>query len=132
MLASIRKAQILLPFFNERLADYAELARVDLITFRNETINSVVGAGIGAAALLLLLSFMCVALIVTEWDTPNRIRTAWMVVVGWSIITCACLYVARRLTRGSSPFANIGSEIARDLSVINSPEDYRHDEFHPP
>jgi hypothetical protein len=61
MFSSIRKAQILIPFFNQRLADYAALARLDLITFRNEMIAAIVGAAVGVAALLLLLGFVCVA-----------------------------------------------------------------------
>jgi hypothetical protein len=66
---TIRKAQILIPFFNRRLADYAQLAGLDLITFRNEMIAAIVGAAIGVASLLLLLGFVCVAVIITEWDT---------------------------------------------------------------
>jgi hypothetical protein len=81
MFSSIRKAQILIPFFNQRLADYAQLARLDLITFRNEMIAAIVGAAIGVASLLLLLGFVCVAVIITEWDTPYRIRAAWIIVV---------------------------------------------------
>ena len=107
MFSFMSKAKILLPFFSQRLADYARLAQHDLIAFRNDTINSTVGAAIGAAALLLWLSFIGVAAIVTEWDTPNRIRVAWIVALGWGLVTGACAYLARRLMRGSSPFVNI-------------------------
>jgi hypothetical protein len=85
MFSSIRKAQILIPFFNQRLADYAQLARLDLITFRNEMIAAIVGAAIGVASLLLLLGFVCVAVIITEWDTPYRIRAAWIIVGAWGL-----------------------------------------------
>src|SRR5258708_2973444 len=97
MFSSIRKAKVVIPFFYERLGDYAELARMDLVQFRNETIHSLAGAVIGAAALLLLLSFVGIAAIVTEWDTPYRILTAWLVVLGWGLCAGACLYLARRL-----------------------------------
>jgi hypothetical protein len=121
MFSLIRKAKILIPFFHQRLSDYAELARFDLITFRNEMIGSIVGAAVWAAALLLLFCFICVALIVTEWDTPNRIRTAWMIASAWGLITGACAYLAHFLMKGTSPFENIGAEISLDLSVIKSP-----------
>jgi amino acid transporter len=127
MFSSIRKAQILIPFFNQRLADYAKLARLDLITFRNEMIAAIVGAAVGVAALLLLLGFVCVAVLVTEWDTPYRIRAAWIIVVAWGLITGVCAYVARFLMKGPSPFANIGSEISLDLAVIKSPAAASHD-----
>jgi hypothetical protein len=127
MFSSIRKAQILIPFFNQRLADYAQLARLDLITFRNEMIAAIVGAAIGVASLLLLLGFVCVAVIITVWDTPYRVRAAWIIVVAWGLITGVCAYVARFLMKGSSPFANIGSEISLDLAVIKSPAAASHD-----
>jgi hypothetical protein len=120
MLASIRKAKILITFFNHRLLDYAELARLDLITFRNEMIVAIVGTAAGVAALLLMLCFICVALIITEWDTPYRIRTAWMIAIAWALVTPACFFAARLLMKGSSPFQNIGSAIALDLSVIKA------------
>ncbi len=121
MLSSIRKAKILIPFFYERLGDYAELARMDLVQFRSETIHSIAGAVVGAAALLLLLSFIGIAAIVTEWDTPHRILTAWLVVLGWSLCTGACVYLARRLMSGSPPFAHVGSAISNDLAAIKNP-----------
>ena len=120
MLSSIRKVKILIPFFNQRLADYAELARLDFITLRNEMIAAIVGAAVGVAALLLLLAFICIAVIVTEWDTPNRVRAAWIIVIAWGLLTSVCGYLARFLMKGSSPFANIGSEISRDLAVIKT------------
>ena len=120
MFSLLRKAKILIPFFSQRLADYAQLARLDLISFRNEMIASIVAAAIGAASLLLLLCFICVALIITEWDTPNRVRTAWLVAGAWGLITGVCAYFARFMMKGTSPFENISAEIALDLSVIKS------------
>jgi amino acid transporter len=120
MFPLIQKAKILVPFFHQRLADYAKLARMDLIAFRNEMIASIVGAAIGAAALLLLLGFICVAVIVTEWDTPNRIRTAWFIVVVWALITVLCAFLARILMKGTSAFENIASEISLDLEVVSA------------
>ncbi len=121
MFSAIRKAKILIPFFYERLGDYAELARMDLVQFRNETIHSLAGVVISAAALLLLLSFISVAAIVTEWDTPHRILTAWLVVLGWGVFAAAAVYLARRWMSGSPPFAHVGSAISSDLAAIKSP-----------
>jgi hypothetical protein len=121
MFSSIRKAKILIPFFYDRMGDYAELAQMDLVRFRSETIRSIAGAVVGAAAILLLLSFVGVAAIVTEWDTPHRILTAWLVALGWGLCTVACLSLARRLMRGSPPFAHVGSAISSDLAAIKKP-----------
>ena len=91
---------------------------MDLLRFRNETIHSVAGAVIGAAALLLLMSFIGIAAIVTEWDTPHRILTAWLVVLGWGLCTGACVYLARRLMSGSPPFAHVASAISTDIAAV--------------
>jgi hypothetical protein len=80
---------------------------------------------VGAAALLILLGFISVAVIVTEWDTPNRILAVWIVALGWSLGTGGCVYLARRPMRASPPFANIGSAISRDLLVIKNPGNTR-------
>jgi amino acid transporter len=120
MFATIRKMKILMPFFGQRIVDYTELARLDLITFRNEMIAAIVGAAIGAASFFLLLCFVCVALIITEWDTPNRILTAWIIAAIWGLITGACAYLGRVLMKGSAPFENIGKEISLDLAVVGS------------
>ena len=129
MFSSIRKAKIVIPFFYERLGDYAQLARMDLVQFRNETIHSIAGAMIGAAAVLLLLTFIGVAAIVTEWDTPHRILTAWLVVLGWVLCAGAGVCLARRLMNGSPPFAHVGSAISSDISAIRNsggnPQDSR-------
>jgi hypothetical protein len=128
MFSSIRKAKILIPFFYERLGDYAELARMDLVQFRDETVGSIAGAMIGAAALLLMLSFVGIAAIVTEWDTPHRILTAWLVVLAWGFCAGACVYLARRLMSRSPPFAHTGSAISSDLAAIKrsaKPDDSR-------
>jgi hypothetical protein len=118
MFSSVRKAKVLIPFFSQRLADYAELTRVDLITLRNEMIAAIVGAALGVAALLFLLGFICIALIVTEWDTVYRIRTVWFIVLAWALITAVCCYLARFLAKGTSPFKNLGAEMSLDFAVI--------------
>jgi hypothetical protein len=129
MFSSIRRAKILLPFLSQRLGDYAQLARLDLTTFRDEMVHAIVGAAIGAASSLLLLCFLCVAVLVTAWDTPYRTLVAWFICIAWSLLTGACVYLGQRLMKGSSPFENMGSEIDRDLSAIKNPEDYLHDEL---
>jgi hypothetical protein len=48
-------------------------------------IAAIVGAAIGVASLLLLLGFVCVAVIITEWDTPYCIRAAWIIVGAWGL-----------------------------------------------
>ena len=121
MFSSFRKAKILIPFFYQRMGNYAALARMDLLQFRKETVHSIAGAVLGAAAILMLLSFIGLAAIVTEWDTPHRILTAWLVVLGWFLCTGACVALARRLMVGSPPFDHVGTAISNDLSAIKNP-----------
>jgi hypothetical protein len=128
MFSSIRRARLLLDFFGKRIGDYAELARFDLIQFRREMIKSIVGAALCASSGLLLLCFICVALLVTEWDTPNRVYAAWMICGGWALLSIAGAILARWLMKGATPFEHIGSEISRDLLAIKDPQDHTDDE----
>lgn len=128
MLQGIRKAKILIPFFSQRVADYAALAQLDLITFRNELVVAIIGAAVGVTSVLMLLCFVCIAVLITEWETRYRILTAWLIVAAWSLIVTASSLLARILIKGSSPFKNIASEIALDLSVIkNTPSEHPHE-----
>ncbi len=121
MFSTIRKAKAVVPFFYERLSDYAQIAQVDLARFRNETVRSIAGAMIGVAAILLLLSFIGLAVIVTAWDTRHRVLTAWLVALGWGVGAAAAVYLARRLIRSSPPFAHVGTAISRDLAAVKNP-----------
>jgi putative superfamily III holin-X len=123
MFQGIRKARIVIPFVSQRMADYAELAHLELITFRNEMIAAIVGAAVGVVSLLLLLCFICIALLITEWDTPYRILAAWLVAVAWGLVATGCVVLGRLLMKGHSPFKNIASEVALDLSVIKTHTD---------
>lgn len=128
MLSLFRRIRILVPFINQRLVDYAKLARFDLIAFRNETIRAIIAAVICAAAVLLLLCFVGVAIIVTEWETPNRIITAWVVCIGWCVVAAGGAFIVRHVLSGSSPFDNIEKELLRDLSVIKELHEHSSDE----
>lgn len=128
MLQGFRRARILIPFFSQRVGDYAALAQLDLIAFRNEMIAAIIGAAVCLASILMLLCFVCIALLITEWETPNRIITAWVIVAAWALMVTAGAFLARFLMKGSSPFKNIASEIALDLSIIkNTPDEHAHE-----
>jgi hypothetical protein len=120
MFDGVKKAKILIPFFSQRIADYAELARLDLITFRNEMIAAIVGAAVGVASLLLLLCFICIALLITEWDTSYRILTAWLIALAWALVAAGGALLAWFMMKGTSPFKNITSEMSLDLAVVKT------------
>jgi hypothetical protein len=86
-------------------------------------IAAIVGAAVGVASLLLLLCFICVALLITEWDTPYRILAAWLLALAWGLVATGCVVLGRSLMKGNSPFKNIASEVALDLSVIKTHTD---------
>jgi hypothetical protein len=121
MFSQLRRAKVILPFLGERIGDYAQLVRFDLLAFQKDMINSIVGAVVCAAAMLLLLCFVSLAVIVTEWGTVDRIGAAWAVCCVWAFVAATAAIVARRLMRGSSAFAHVETELLRDLSVIRGP-----------
>jgi hypothetical protein len=64
---------------------------LDLTTFRDEVINALIGAAIGAASSLFLLCFLCVAVLVTAWDTPYRTHVARLIGIAWCLLTSGCV-----------------------------------------
>jgi uncharacterized membrane protein YqjE len=126
MFPSIRRAKLILQFFADRLGDYAELARLDLASFRQESINALVASAGALGACLLLMCFVCLAALISFWDTPYRILTAWLICSVWAVAAVLCVSRARRALRFSSPFQNIGVEIGRDVFTIRHPQGGNH------
>ena len=67
---------------------------------------------------LLFVSFLCVALLVSVWETKYRLLTAWGVSAGWLLIALAGLGLARRSLQAPAPFTNVIQLLQQDLAAI--------------
>lgn len=118
MFQKVRRVRSALQLLRERLPYYGLRFNHDLKAFREEVVKVAVGAGVAAATGLLLACFLCVAVIVTAWDTPYRILAAWMVCVVWACFALAGLLYARRAVSGPLPFRSVSEAAERDYEEL--------------
>ena len=116
----IRRVHGTLKFIHSRTPDYIRLARKDVTEFRHELLEALLGVGVGAAAGLFFMCFLSVAIIVTVWDSPYRVLTAWLVCGGWGAMAVAGLLYSRRGLSGPAPFANLARALLHDVEVIEA------------
>lgn len=122
MVAKARRAREVFRFIRINSPAYLRVFHSDLRTFREELIRTSVGLLIGAVAGLLFVSFLCVALVVSAWDTQFRLLTAWGVSLGWLLIALVGLIFARRALKVPPPFANFTQLLQQDLAAIERVE----------
>jgi hypothetical protein len=122
MVAKARRAREVFRFIRINSPAYLRVFHSDLNAFRQELVRTSLGVIIGAVAGLLFVSFLCVALLVSAWDTKLRLVTVWGVTAGWLVIALAGLVYARRALRGPMPFATFTQLLQRDLAAIERAE----------
>jgi hypothetical protein len=122
MVAKARRAREVFRFIRINSPAYLRVFHSDLNTFRDEFVRTSAGLIVGAVAGLLFVSFLCVALLASAWDTKLRLVAAWGVAAGWLVIAFAGLTYARRALRAPMPFANFTRLLQRDLSAIEGAE----------
>jgi hypothetical protein len=122
MVAKARRAREVFRFIRINSPAYLRIFHGDLAAFRDELVRSSVGLMVGAVAGLLFVSFLCVALLVSAWETKLRLVTAWGVTAGWLFIAILGLTYARRALQAPMPFANFAELLQRDLEAIERAE----------
>jgi len=118
MFERVRLGKTLIHFVRERLPYYGPLLSEDLHRFRDEIVRATVGAGISMAAGLIFCCFLCVAVIVSAWDGPHRILTAWIVCSAWCVLALAGAWIARRALVGPLPFSLVSGVLSRDYATL--------------
>jgi hypothetical protein len=113
MVAKARRAREVFRFMRVNSPAYLRVFHSDLNTFR---------LIVGAVAGLLFVSFLCVALLLSAWDTKLRLIAAWGVAGAWLVIAIAGLTYARHALRAPMPFANLTRLLQQDLAAIEGAE----------
>jgi hypothetical protein len=114
MFDRVRRVRSVLHFVRDRVPHYGPLLTDDLHHFRDELVKATVGAGVSAAAGLILACFVSLAVIVTAWDGGHRILVAWLVCLAWAGLAMAGLSYARKAVSGPPPFRLVTAAITRD------------------
>jgi hypothetical protein len=123
MFRRVHRVRSILQFLRERAPHYGPLARDDLHKFRDEIVKASVGASISAAAGLIFACFLSFAVIVSAWDTVDRIAVAWAVCSGWAALALGGLWYARKAISGPPPFRLMEAALARDYASLLALED---------
>lgn len=118
MSASLEKAKQLGVFALERLGEYVELVKVSTEIDGQNLIRRVIGAVVAGLFALLSLTFLGVAVIVTCWDTPYRVMSAWGVAGVYALIAFAIFINAPRRTDSVSALDTLRNELQRDVKLI--------------
>ena len=74
-------------FCSSRAVDYAELLALELDEAKARLVREVIAMVVLAVAGMFTLSFLCVAIIVTAWNTPYVVAVAWGVAAAWLVIS---------------------------------------------
>jgi uncharacterized membrane protein YqjE len=118
MTASLEKAKQLGMFALERLAEYVELLKVSTEIDGQNLIRRVIGAVVAGLFAVLGLIFLGLAVIVTCWDTPYRVMSAWGVAGLYALIAFAIFIRTPRRTDSVSAFDTLRNELRQDVKLM--------------
>jgi uncharacterized membrane protein YqjE len=100
-----------------RLSDYAQLFSIELAETRSRVIREVIALVALAVSGLFTLSFFCLALIASAWNTPYFLAVVWGIAAAWLIATVAALLICR-VQRPAQSFDVLKNELRADLETV--------------
>ncbi|WP_345814515.1 phage holin family protein [Paraburkholderia sp. PREW-6R] len=104
-------------FCVERASDYGELLGVELEETRKCLVRELSALVALAVAALFTLSFVCIAIIATAWQTPYFLQVVWGVAAAWLVISIVSLLIVRAQKPGRSLHV-LQREIRSDLDTL--------------
>jgi uncharacterized membrane protein YqjE len=120
MFPSVKRARLAAAFFQERSANYIELAHLELLEFQDDLLKAAIGLAVLAVAGLLLISFASVAVIVTAWDTDYRIGAAWSICGAWAVLCGLGAWSIKSVLSRPRPFAHLTRVLVDDIQAVQS------------
>ncbi len=118
MFETIKKARQLAAIALERLDDYLELLKVSAEFQGQNFMKRVISALVVALFAILSLIFLGAAVIVTCWDTPYRVASAWGVAGFYALIAFGIYIVNPGRTDSASAFDTLRSELQQDVKLM--------------
>ncbi|KND57506.1 hypothetical protein BSCH_01409c [Candidatus Paraburkholderia schumanniana] len=104
-------------FCARRVTDYGELIPIELAETKTRVLHEVVALVALAIGALFTLSFVSIAVIVTAFDTPYLVLTAWCVAAAWLAISVIAVIVMMS-RRPAEPFQLLRDQLRRDMDAI--------------
>ncbi|MEK6296018.1 MAG: phage holin family protein [Paraburkholderia tropica] len=99
------------------VGEYGELIAVELAETRARLTRELIALMALAVSGLFTLSFFCIALIATAWNTPHFLAVVWGVAIGWFAVSLVAWF-AHRAQRPVQSFDVLKRELRADLETL--------------
>lgn len=104
-------------FCVERVTDYSELLAFEVEETRKRLIRELSALVALAVAGLFTLSFVCIAIIATAWQTPYFLIVVWCVPAAW-LLLCIVSFLIVRVQRPAQSLEVLKAELDSDLTAL--------------
>jgi uncharacterized membrane protein YqjE len=101
-----------------RLSDYTQLISIELAETRVRLVREMIALVAVAVAGLFTLSFLCIALIATAWNTRYFLAVVWAIAGVWLIASIVALLMIRAL-RPVQSLRVLKDELHADFETVN-------------
>ena len=104
-------------FCTARAVDYGELFALELEFTKSRLAREIIAVVVLAVAGLFTLSFVCVALIVTVWNTQYVVPMVWGIAATWFVVCIVSFFIARS-QKPAEPLHVVQDQLRLDLDVL--------------
>jgi uncharacterized membrane protein YqjE len=104
-------------FAAHRLADYAELMSIEAAQTRARLLHEFIALVALTVSVLFTLSFFCIALIATAWNTRYFLSVVWGIAAAWLVLSVVAFCAVRAL-RPPQAFGILRDEVRTDLETL--------------
>lgn len=118
MFETIKKAKQLGVLILERTGDYLELFKISVEIQGQNLKRRLIGYVVVTMLFVLSLIFAGLAVIVTFWDTPYRVVSAWGVAAFYALTTFIVYFATPRKADSASAFDTVREELQQDIKLM--------------
>lgn len=118
MFETIKKAKEIGVLILERLSEYIELVKISVEIQGRNFKRRLIGYVVITFLSVLSLVFAGVAVIVTFWDTPYRVASAWGVVAFYALTAFVVYFAIPGQTDSVSAFDTVRDELQQDIKLM--------------
>lgn len=118
MFETLHKSKQISVIALDRLGDYIELLRIELKLQGRELGLQLMGYAVAALFAILAVIFLGIAIILTFWDSPQRVTAAWGVVALYLILAGGGFFLSLKHKYAGSAFSTLRNELKRDVDLV--------------
>jgi uncharacterized membrane protein YqjE len=118
MFETIKKAKEIGALILERLSEYLELVKISVEIQGRNFKRRLIGYVVITFLSVLSLVFAGVAVIVTFWDTPYRVVSAWGVAAFYALTAFVVYFATPGQADSVSAFDTVRDELQQDIKLM--------------